>query len=189
MDVCSWDWGAIAGFMGAGATIYAAHVALSISNQWKVQKRSEIISDMAKKAYEKRISTNEAIGKVYIATYSLIHKNNIGYTAEQQKELLQNSFKEFSSHINSLSSELDIISKYKKNESIKNNIDTIQKDRDKISNLLLDIHGTYLCSHQLTLEQENNFSMQLFDITENIKNTINSEKLDSELISYILHHK
>ncbi len=189
MDVCSWDWGAIAGFTGAGATIYAAHVALSISNQWKVQKRSEIISDIAKKAYEKRISTNEAIGKVYIATYSLIHNNNIGYTADQQKQLLESSFKDFSSHINSLASELDIISKYKKNESMKNNIIMIQKHRDRFSKLLLDIHGTYLCSNQLTLEEENNFAKELLDITENIKNTINSEKLDCELINYILHHK
>lgn len=42
MDVCSWDWGAIATFIGAG-------VALFISWQWKQQKASEVIANEAKK--------------------------------------------------------------------------------------------------------------------------------------------
>lgn len=42
MDVCSWDWGAIATFTGAG-------VALFISWQWKHQKASEVIANEAKK--------------------------------------------------------------------------------------------------------------------------------------------
>ena len=48
MDVCSWDWGAIAGFTGAGATIIAAIVAWNISEKWRDQKGDEILSNEAK---------------------------------------------------------------------------------------------------------------------------------------------
>jgi len=47
MDVCSWDWGAIAGFFGAGATLGTAVIALYISNQWRTQKGSEVIANEA----------------------------------------------------------------------------------------------------------------------------------------------
>lgn len=48
MEVCSWDWGAIAGFTGAGATIIAAIVAWNISEKWRDQKGDEILSNEAK---------------------------------------------------------------------------------------------------------------------------------------------
>jgi len=48
MDICSWDWGAIAGFVGAGTTIIAAIIAWNISEKWRDQKGDEIISNEAK---------------------------------------------------------------------------------------------------------------------------------------------
>jgi hypothetical protein len=50
MEVCSWNWGAIGSFVAAGATVYAAHIALLISNQWRSQKGSEVLAISAKNA-------------------------------------------------------------------------------------------------------------------------------------------
>lgn len=47
MDVCSLDWGAIAGFAGAVATIGTGAIALYISNQWRKQKGSEVVANEA----------------------------------------------------------------------------------------------------------------------------------------------
>lgn len=44
MDVCGWDWGAIATFTGAGIALY-------ISWQWKSQKGSEILSTISKECH------------------------------------------------------------------------------------------------------------------------------------------
>lgn len=48
MEVCSWDWGAIAGFTGAGATLTTGVIALCIFRQWRDQKGSEVIANEAK---------------------------------------------------------------------------------------------------------------------------------------------
>lgn len=48
MDICSWNWGAIGSFIGAAATIYAAHIAIYISNQWYKQKQIEVIATESK---------------------------------------------------------------------------------------------------------------------------------------------
>lgn len=44
MEVCSWDWGAIATFTGVGAAIW-------ISNQWRDQKGSDVLSSISKEIY------------------------------------------------------------------------------------------------------------------------------------------
>lgn len=49
MNICDWDWGVIAGFSGAIATLLTGFIALYISSQWKQQKRSEILSNEAAK--------------------------------------------------------------------------------------------------------------------------------------------
>ena len=49
MNVYNWDWGVIAGFSGAIATLSTGFIALLISSQWRKQKRSEIISNEAAK--------------------------------------------------------------------------------------------------------------------------------------------
>jgi hypothetical protein len=48
MDACNWDWGAIAGFTGAVATLSTGAVALYIYNRWRVQKSAEVIANEAK---------------------------------------------------------------------------------------------------------------------------------------------
>lgn len=50
--ICAWDWAAIAGILGAGATLIAAWVAWIISEQWRNQKRSEILATLANKIYK-----------------------------------------------------------------------------------------------------------------------------------------
>lgn len=47
MDVCSWNWGVIANFAGAIATIGTGAIALYISNQWRKQKGSEVEANEA----------------------------------------------------------------------------------------------------------------------------------------------
>lgn len=49
MDIYNWDWGIIAGFINAIATLVTGLIALYISSQWKKQKRSEILSNEAAK--------------------------------------------------------------------------------------------------------------------------------------------
>jgi len=49
MNICNWDWGVIAGFAGAIATLSTGVIALLISSQWRKQKRSEIMSNEAAK--------------------------------------------------------------------------------------------------------------------------------------------
>lgn len=48
MEVCSWDWGAIATFIGAGI---ASITAWLISKQWRDQKGSEVIANEAKSLF------------------------------------------------------------------------------------------------------------------------------------------
>jgi|26BtaG_2_1085354.scaffolds.fasta_scaffold27723_2 hypothetical protein len=49
MQVCNWNWGAIAGFTGAAATLVAGIIALYISSKWREEKNSEILSNEAAK--------------------------------------------------------------------------------------------------------------------------------------------
>lgn len=72
MEVCSWDWGAIATFVGAGVALY-------ISCQWKNQKGSEVIANEAKE-YIYNLSKLELI-QMEIETKST--------TAKRRKELLE----------------------------------------------------------------------------------------------------
>lgn len=57
MEVCSWDWGAIATFTGAGVTILVAIVAYWI---WLKQKGKEVIANEAKE-YIYNLSKLESI--------------------------------------------------------------------------------------------------------------------------------
>lgn len=49
MGIYNWDWGVIAGFTNAIATLLTGLIALFISSQWKKKKRSEILSNEAAK--------------------------------------------------------------------------------------------------------------------------------------------
>ncbi len=49
MDIYNWNWGVIAGFTNAIATLLTGLIALLISSQWKKKKRSEILSNEAAK--------------------------------------------------------------------------------------------------------------------------------------------
>ena len=50
MEVCNWNWGAIASFVSAGFTGIAAVVAWKISEKWNNQKGSEVVADEAKES-------------------------------------------------------------------------------------------------------------------------------------------
>lgn len=49
MQVCNWNWAAIAGFTGAATTLIAGIIALYISSKWREEKNSELLSNEAAK--------------------------------------------------------------------------------------------------------------------------------------------
>lgn len=82
MDVCSWDWGAIGSFVGAGATligaVIASRVAWCISKQWKDQKGSEVIANETKELIKDITQSISLLGNIiYDDTNSTIKNENI----------------------------------------------------------------------------------------------------------------
>lgn len=86
MEVCSWDWGAIATFTGGGIALY-------ISWQWRSQKGSEVIANEAVKAFK-------VLSEIEILSVSILkhfkddnYKHLVStYTDYQDKyEILNNS--------------------------------------------------------------------------------------------------
>ena len=79
MDVCSWDWGAIGSFVGAGATLIgagiASFVAWCISKQWKNQKGTEVIANEAKTIFYEVCEFHKHID--YIINYEVTEKGLI----------------------------------------------------------------------------------------------------------------
>lgn len=76
MDVCSWDWGAIAGFTGAVATIASPIiVAVYLYNQWHDQKGKEVIANEAKTLFYEVCEFHKHID--YLINYEVTDKGLI----------------------------------------------------------------------------------------------------------------
>ncbi|CAM4357512.1 hypothetical protein [Acinetobacter pragensis] len=125
MDVCSLDWGAIAGFAGAVATIGTGAIALYISNQWRKQKGSEVLSSICKDSYMnlnyiyKMISDDnfDIVSQPYILSGDM----NASEGKEDIGDLIERSLLK----LEDLRLELELINEYKYSEVLKKEIDKI----------------------------------------------------------------
>ena len=79
MEICSWDWGALATFTGAGVALY-------ISWQWKNQKASEVIANESKDII---YSLNEIV-KVTDEMFYAFMGNTLKKEGEEYDQLQQN---------------------------------------------------------------------------------------------------
>ncbi|MCH7336482.1 hypothetical protein [Acinetobacter sp. NIPH 2699] len=84
MDVCSLDWGAIAGFAGAVATIGTGAIALYISNQWRKQKGSEVVANEAESLI---LLLNEYEEEYMTVHSSIVNKEKITLEINRLKDL------------------------------------------------------------------------------------------------------
>lgn len=84
MDVCSLDWGAIAGFAGAVATIGTGAIALYISNQWRKQKGSEVVANEAESL---TLLLNEYEEEYMTVHSSIVNKEKITLEINRLKDL------------------------------------------------------------------------------------------------------
>lgn len=80
----SWDWGVIAGFAGAVATIGTGGIALYISNQWRKQKGSEVVANEA----ESLILLINEYEEEYMAVHSsIVNKEKTNLEINKLKEI------------------------------------------------------------------------------------------------------
>lgn len=84
MGVYSLDWGAIAGFAGAVATIGTGAIALYISNQWRKQKGSEVVANEAESLI---LLLNEYEEEYMIVHSSIVNKEIITLEINRLKDL------------------------------------------------------------------------------------------------------
>lgn len=190
MEISTWDWGAIGSFVGAGATIYAARIALSISNQWRTQKRSEIVSEIAKKAYKQRIVYKEKIQDLYPEILKIL--SNKKFTEDEKKQNLQlkklvDAMSELTITNTELISDLGIISKYYSNKHIEKTIINLNKERQALDILIFKVLSIRTNDQELSSDEHNKLSRKIFEKTEDMKKVVDSFELEQHLINYILH--
>lgn len=182
MFICTWDWGAI-------ATILTAGVAWLISREWRVQKRSEILSNIAKEAYTQRITTRDSMNSLNIMIFDIVRHQNSLYSQDETKIQAEELLKKYSLDVDSLVTNLDILAKNKGDKKIAIIVPEILEIRSNIRKLILDVYGNYISAKQTTLNQENDFIAQMFVELKKFENIIDSTELCSLLIKYILHTK
>lgn len=182
MDLSTLDWGAI-------ATILAAGVAWLISREWRAQKRSEILSNIAKEAYAQRITAKDSINNLGILIFDIVRHQNSFYSQAETKIRVENLLRKYSSDVDILVTNLDILAKNKSDEKIAIVIPKILQVRSNIRKLMLNIYGNYISSKQLTLKQENDFIKQMVAELKNFEDIIDSTELGALLVKYILHTK
>ncbi|MBO8214191.1 hypothetical protein [Acinetobacter nosocomialis] len=190
MEISTWDWGAIGSFAGAGATIYAARIALSISNQWRTQKRSEIVSEIAKKAYKQRIVYKEKIQDLYPEILKIL--SNKKFTEDEKKQSLQlkrlvDAMSELTITNTELISDLGIISKYYSNKHLEKTIINLNKERQALDMLIFKVLSIRTNDQELSSDEYNKLSRKIFEKTEDMKKIVDSFDLEQHLINYILH--
>lgn len=186
----SWDWSVIGSFVGAGATIYAAHIALSISNQWRTQKRSEIVSEIARKAYKQRIFYKDKIKELYSQILSILANKNFKDDEEKQKSQLKklvDAMGELTVANTELISDLGIISKYYSNENIDHTISSLNQERQALDMLIFKVLSIRTNDQKLSSDQHNEISKSIFEKTEQMKKIVDAPSLEQDLINYILH--
>lgn len=186
----SLDWSAIGSFVGAGATIYAAHIALSISNQWRTQKRSEIVSEIARKAYKQRIFYKDKIQEVYSKILGILANENFKKDEEKQTSQLKrlvDSMGELTIANTELISDLGIISKYYSNTNIENTITSLNQERQALDMLIFKVLSIRTNDQELSSDQHNEISKSIFEKTKDMKKIVDDPSLEQDLINYILH--
>lgn len=190
MEVYSWDWGAIGNFTVAGATIFAAYKAVSISDQWRIQKRSEIVSEIAKKAYKGKIVYQDKIKNLYPKILTILGDKDFNDNKEKRDFRMDNlvsAMKELTEAHIELISDLGIISKYYSNESIESTINNLILERKELDVLIFKVLSIATNQKQLSDEEHNEISKGLFDKTNKMKKIVDLPNFEQSLINYILH--
>ncbi|WP_163120864.1 hypothetical protein [Acinetobacter portensis] len=168
----SWDWGAIGNFTVAGATIFAAYKAVSISDQWRIQKRSEIVSEIAKKAYKGKIVYQDKIKNLYPKILTILGDKDFNDNKEKRDFRMDNlvsAMKELTEAHIELISDLGIISKYYSNESIESTINNLILERKELDVVIFKVLSIATNQKQLSAEEHNEISKRLFDKTNKMK--------------------
>lgn len=152
MEVCSLDWGAIGGFTGAGATlisaIIASCVAWSISEKWRDQKGSEVLSVISKDCYTNldkfKDLARETIDSTHFQLLNSVVSNdpmknfNVKYSYDIDK------LKDLKKTINR---DFEIIKKYKLNDKeFINLVDTFSSFFGSLDKYLEDMHIVIISS-------------------------------------------
>jgi hypothetical protein len=178
MEVCSWDWGAIASFIGAGATIYAAHIALHISNQWSLQKKREKLSSFCDLTNSNLSKLNIKINDLH-ENFSVFPVKNITQNIEDR--LLLGMFNNIKKSFNDLKIELEVIGEKTRSQTIKNKIDLIE-------NLIQEHSDIYICiisKDKTNIDHRNELDDKISDFDVNFENfKIDVSKV---LINYIFY--
>lgn len=190
IEVYSWDWGAIGNFTVAGATIFAAYKAVSISDQWRIQKRSEIVSEIAKKAYKGKIVYQDKIKNLYPKILTILGDKDFNDNKEKRDFRMDNlvsAMKELTEAHIELISDLGIISKYYSNESIESTINNLILERKELDVVIFKVLSIATNQKQLSAEEHNEISKRLFDKTNKMKKIVDLPNFEQSLINYILH--
>lgn len=191
MDMSTYDWGAIAGFLGAGATIYAAHIALLISNQWRIQKRSEIISEIANKAYKQKIICIDKTANLYHKVILKIDFNKSKYDDENIKlsmDEVSKAMDELNIAKDELITNLDIIAKFYSNKEITNTIKNLNDKKEEFYIIIIEMLIEMSNKSEIDIDQKNKFNKDLFIKSSKIYEILESHDLEKCLINYILHN-
>ena len=191
MEVCSWDWGAIGSFLGAGATLYAACIALSISNEWRNEKGSEVVANECKLIL---LELNK-----FVMDSELLFKIS---TNESEELLVQTTINQLTNDIMKIENHLQSVRDLLKNKEV-NFGDFIMDVYIDIRRALIDYASLYkdkdkLLDESLKGEVElDNGEIELvpvniyFSEVENIHHKISSriDYVKKEIIPFIMYEK
>lgn len=177
MDVCSLDWGAVGSFVGAAATIYAARIALLISEKWRIQKRSELVSEFSKNLYKQK-----DLYKDHLANYTL--QIRMAFIEKSKSDRFDSSIllktKEiYNSFHNDFVKDFEILYTVLDNNDIKKKIDEINSNKIEIDSI-----ASYLFFNRI---KHIGLDNKLNNYHLNIINNIDSKTIKYFLMACILH--
>jgi hypothetical protein len=180
MNTYCLDWSAIATFIG---TI----VALFISNQWRKEKGSEVLSEISKQLYKQLSDYCKQQEKVNFLNKTYIFDNLLpNDDIRLPSEIMIISKNLDASHIEIMNS-LNMINDYKKNDFLSNNINRLDKIYVEMNNTRETLYKTKIFSNELNEEQK---TQNIYEI-EGLEIEFNSisKKLKKYLVDLVFHKK
>ena len=182
MEICSWDWGAIATFTASG-------MALIISHQWRIQKRSERSSEIAKETYKSLLFVRNQITEYVNHCRKLNVYSNRALSIEESNEVLS-VFREKNIAINDVwynfIINLEILNKISPIESIDKIKESYQKINDESSEILFSINFRHLeISKKFNITE---LTYKIYESNKDLNKELSSKDLENLIINHILYN-
>jgi subtilase family serine protease len=183
MDVCAWDWGAIATFTGTGGAIF-------ISYQWRNQKGSDVLSKISEETYKQILGFQNLQTIINDRHSSYIQQNldsNDKLTLTDNNAILRDFINESDSTYKKIIKNTDLISVYKGSNKIKESIGKLKKYYEEIHNLRYSLYDKSAQLNSITQDEKLLNIAKCSELT--IAMNYQIDIIKKVLIKYVFHQK